>query len=73
MKTFKSIYDFEAFTKMKEGKKVCVCDRQFHSCDTLNELTVDEAIAIINDADEHEDRYIFWIEEESEETENEQS
>ena len=68
MKTveFKGIYYFEAFNNLKEGKKVSVCDRQIQSCDTLNEMTVDEAIALINDAEEHKDRYNFWIEEETE-------
>ena len=71
MKTVKSIYAWEVIIKLKEGKTVCVCDRQFHSCDTVNELTVKEAIAILNDAAEHQDCYDFWIEEESEEVENE--
>ena len=73
MKRFEAIYSWQALRKAEQGKKVCVCDRYFHSCDTLNELTVDKAIAIINDAEEHKDRYDFWIEEESEEVKNEQS
>ena len=67
MKVFKEVYRWSVFDELTQGKKVCVCDRQYHSCDTLNELTVDKAIAIINDAAEHKDRYDFWIEEESEE------
>ena len=70
MKTFEGIYSWEAIGKLKEGKTVCVCDRHYYSCDTLNELTVDKAFAIINDAAERKDRYDFWIEEESEEAVN---
>lgn len=69
MKTFKSIYNFEALNKLKEGKRVCVVDKAWHSCDTLNELTVDKAFEIINDAVRNENRYAFWIEEEEEESE----
>lgn len=73
MKTFNNIYNWEAYSKLKEGKKVCVVDKAWHSCDTLNELTVDKAFAIIKDAAQNQNRYTFWIEEESEEVENEQS
>lgn len=73
MKTFRTVYNWAVLEKIQEGKKVCVVDKQFHSCDTLNELIVDEAIAILKSSEECEDRYDFWIEEESEEVENEQS
>lgn len=62
---YKIIYSFEVYGKIKEGKEVYCLDRKMGYVDKLNELQVSEFVSIMNNADEckNENRYEFWIEE----------
>ena len=66
---YKIIYSFEVYGKIKEGKNVYYLDREDQYTALLNEYAVKDFISIMNHADEckNENRYEFWIEENTEE------
>ena len=66
---YRSIYACWVVSELREGKAVYALDRKLKQVFTVNEMNVDTAIAMINDAEEHRDRYEFWAEE-TEENEN---
>lgn len=61
MAIYNTIYAFEVFDKINEGKKVCVTDRQNRSVALLNDMDVESAVKIVN-AENKTRRYEFWIE-----------
>jgi hypothetical protein len=66
---YKNIYNFEVFMYITDGKTVCALDRAEKTTCVVNEITVCDAVSLIKNADEDEDRFAFWVEEEVEETE----
>lgn len=66
---YKNIYSFEVFMYITDGKTVCALDRAEKTTYVVNEMTVCDAVSLIKNADEDEDRFAFWVEEEVEETE----
>lgn len=67
MMIYKTIYSFEAFKKINEGKQVYVLDRQNKSVALLNEMDAKSAVNIVNSTKGN--RFEFWYTEESEESE----
>lgn len=68
---YKSVYSCWLFDEVKSGKKVYALDRKFKKVSLVNDLTVDQLVAVMNSADEEPTRYEFWYEEEvTEEKEN---
>ena len=64
---YRTIYSFKVFEEINNGKQVFVLDRQNNSVTCVNDLNVNSALKVVN-ADDNENRYAFWICEESEET-----
>ena len=66
---YKIIYYFEVLGKIKEGKNVYYLDRKEQYTALLNEYAVKDFISITKYAEENpdENRYEFWIEENTEE------
>lgn len=65
MEVYKIIYSYEVFRKIGEGEQVYVLDRQSKSVALINDMSVREAISIMNGDTQ---RYEFWISEKAEET-----
>lgn len=57
---FEMAYDFEVFTKIREGKKVYVLDRKEKTVRCVNDINVEMAIQMLGNKEEH--RYEFWAE-----------
>lgn len=64
---YNTIYAWKVFDKINEGKQVFMLDRQNQSVALLNDMDTESAVKIVNSED-NENRYQFWICEESEET-----
>ena len=63
---FHNIYSFQAMNCIEEGAQVYVLDKKMKKLYHLNNEKVQEALAIIKDADENSSRYILWKENEGE-------
>lgn len=57
---YKTIYSFEVFNTVNEGKQVFVLDRQNKSVALINDMDVQSAVKIVN-AENKASRYEFWI------------
>lgn len=68
MKKYETIYPFEVINKLKEGKEVFVLDRNLKEVRSVGAMSVGAFVTIQN-AQNAEERFEFWIEEEQEETE----
>lgn len=60
---FKSVYAYWLFDEIKSGKKVYALDRKLRKVSLVNELTIDQLVAVMNSAEEEASRYEFWYEE----------
>lgn len=69
---YKNIYSFEVFMYITDGKTVCALDRAEKTTYVVNEMTVCDAVSLINNADKDEDRFAFWVEEEATEVTEEE-
>lgn len=68
---YKSVYSCWLFDDVKSGKKVYALDRKLKRVSLVNDLTVDQLVAVINSDEAEPSRYEFWYEEEvTEEKEN---
>lgn len=70
---YNSVYAYWLFEEVKSGKKVYALDRKFKKVSLVNDLTVDQLLAVMNSAEAEPSRYEFWYEEEvkvTEENEN---
>lgn len=67
---YRDIYACWVLTEVENGVVVSVLDRELRTVKTVNEMTVDRAVAVIKSAEKNRDRYVFWAVEE-EENENE--
>ena len=65
---YKTIYPFEALTKIREGKEVFVLNRDIRKVFCLNDISTAAAVKAI-DADNTNNQYEFWVEEREEITE----
>ena len=65
---YKSVYNCWLFDEVKNGNMVYALDRKFKKVVLVNDLTVDQLVAVMHSADEEPTRYEFWYEE-TEETE----
>ena len=65
---YKKIYSHWVIDDIQDGKKVFCLDRKFLRVVLINDLTVDQMVAMLQSALEESDRYEFWYEE-PEETE----
>ena len=61
MAIYNTIYSFEVFDKINEGKNVFVTDRQNRSVALINDMDVESAVRVVN-AENRTRRYEFWIE-----------
>lgn len=67
---FKEISSYWLFDEVKSGKRVYALDRKLRKVSVVNDLTIDQLVAVMNSADEEYTRYDFWYEEKvTEETE----
>ena len=65
-----SVYYYWLFDEVKSGKKVYALDRKLRKVSVVNDLTIDQLVAVMNSAEEESTRYEFWYEEKvTEETE----
>lgn len=64
---FRDIYSFLAIEEIKDGKTVFVLDKEMKTVEAVNDMTVDEAVSLIQSADNFPGRFEFWVEEEEEE------
>ena len=65
-----NVYSCWLFDEVKKGKKVYALDRKLKKIVLINELTIDQLVAVMNSDDEESTRYEFWYEEKvTEETE----
>lgn len=75
---YKSIYSHWIFDDVQDGKKVYALDRKLKKVVLVNDLTIDQVVAVINSDKEEPNRYEFWYEETevteaTEETEEEEN
>lgn len=72
---YKKIYSHWVIDDIQDDKKVFCLDRKFLRVVLINDLTVDQMLAILKNALEESDRYEFWYEEpeEAEKTEEEEN
>jgi hypothetical protein len=61
---YRDIYACWVLTEVENGVVVSVLDRELRTVKTVNEMTVDRAVAVIKSAEENRDRYVFWAVEE---------
>jgi hypothetical protein len=64
---YKTIYPFEALTKIREGKEVFVLNRDIRKVFCLNDISTAAAVKAI-DAGNTNNQYEFWYEEREETT-----
>lgn len=67
--TYKTIYHFLVLDEIKEGKSVYCLDRKAREVHCVNELTVNDTVAMLNADSTEPDRFEYWVEEKNEETE----
>jgi hypothetical protein len=70
---YKSVYAYWLFDEIKSGKKVYALDRKFRKVSLVNDLTIDQVVAVINSAEAEPSRYEFWYEEEVKVTEEKEN
>ena len=64
---YSNVYSCWIFDEIKNGKKVYALDRKLRKVVLVNELTVDQLVAVIHSDEEETTRYEFWTEEEEKE------
>ena len=60
---YKKAYSSWLYDEIKHGKKIFCLDRKFLRVVLVNDLTVDQLVALINSDEEEATRYEFWYEE----------
>lgn len=67
---FKNVSSYWLFDEVKSGKRVYALDRKLRKVSVVNDLTIDQLVAVMNSSEEESTRYEFWYEEKvTEETE----
>ena len=59
---YKEVYKFSVFDEIEKGKTVYCLDRKSKEVYSVNELTVNDAVAILKGAEEEPQRFEFWEE-----------
>lgn len=59
---FKEVYDFAVMDEIEDGNTVFVLDKESRTVNVVNEMTVNDAVAVIRDAGRTRDRFEFWYE-----------
>ena len=72
MATYKEVYKWNVIDEIGKGKQVYMLDRQNQSVALINDMDAQSAIKIVNCKD-NENRYDFWICEETEVVESEET
>lgn len=57
---YEMVYDFEVFTKIREGKRVYALDRKEKNVLCVNDIHVETAIQYLNNKENN--RFEFWAE-----------
>jgi hypothetical protein len=58
--SYKSVYRFLVLDEIKRGKTVYCLDRELKVVHTVNDMSVEAAMALLNIADEDSVRFEFW-------------
>ena len=69
MKNYKSVYHWDVIDRIKEGKLVYLLDKEEQKIFCVNDMLVDKFVEILNLCKENSERFEFWIEVHTEETE----
>lgn len=67
MRTYKDIYSFQTIDEIKNGKDVYVVDKENMKIYYLNGMTTEEFVYVVN-CDNRNDRFSFYVVEETKET-----
>jgi hypothetical protein len=59
-----SVAAYWVIDEIKDGKNVFAFDRQTRSVKLVNEMTVNDSLAMLRNAEKDSGRYEFWYEEE---------
>lgn len=62
-RNYKVVYSFSVIGKLTNGEQVYCLDKKEKMVALLNDNTVTEVLALVNDAEKNEERYLFWTEE----------
>lgn len=60
---YKTVYCFSVIDEVERGKEVYCLDKREKEISKMNDLNLEYALRLINDAKEDDDRYEFWREE----------
>lgn len=66
---YKDIWNFNVLDELDEGKRVYMLDKELGTVKITNCMTVNELMQALATSRKEETRYVFWIVEEAEETE----
>lgn len=66
---FKTVSPWWVMDEISKGKKVKAVDKAKMLGHNINNMAVEDAVEMINDAREHPDRYEFWYEADESEVE----
>lgn len=59
---YKAVYHFMVIDKIMEGKTVYCLDKKAREVHTVNELTMNDMVAILNAENTEPDRFEYWEE-----------
>lgn len=65
-KEYNEVYAFLVVGKLTNGEQVYCLDKKEKTVALLNDNKVAEVLALVEDAEKNEDRYLFWTEKETE-------
>lgn len=68
MRKYVNVYDFDVVNHIKEGYTVCALDRENNEVYIVNDMPVSSFVELQMQCGK-ENRVIFWVEENTEETE----
>lgn len=60
---FRTVYCFSVIDEVERGEEVYCLDKREKEVSKMNDLNLEYALRLINDAKEDNDRYEFWREE----------
>ena len=68
---YQTLYSFEVMSTIEDGQKVYMLDRKYIVCANVSNLTVEEFVEVLKQAEKERNRFEFWtVIEETEEKEN---
>lgn len=59
---YNNVYPFFVFDEIKKGKTVYVLDRKMKTVLIVNDMTVEDALLTLKEAEEDIGRFEFWVE-----------